>query len=108
MSGNVADWSPACVLLSQDAATLEYLLELCPVMVDTVDFSSLTTANPFMMGIGASPAKKSRHRPNVLGYLHSFVTLLAQLVEWVMAGEQDEGDQSAGDKQVGLVPASVM
>lgn len=77
-------------------------------MVDTVDFSSLTTANPFMMGIGASPTKKIRHRPNVLGNLHSFVTLLAQLVEWVMAGEQDEGDQSAGDKQVGLVQASVM
>ena len=87
---------------------MEYLLELCQVMVDTVDFSSLTTANPFMMGISAaSPSKKSRRRPNVLGNLHSFVTLLAQLVEWVMAGGQDEGGQPSADKQVGWSPGSV-
>ncbi|KAK7109715.1 telomere-associated protein RIF1-like isoform X2 [Littorina saxatilis] len=70
----------------KDAATLAYLLEVCQTIVDTIDFSSLTTANPFMQGIttSVSPAKKGKQRLRPLGHLHSFVTLLSSLAQWVM------------------------
>ncbi|XP_076471841.1 uncharacterized protein LOC143301433 [Babylonia areolata] len=85
----------------KDPLTLEHLVELCQTMVGTIDFSSLETANPFMKGIRSAPSAKPRSQPKPLGNLHSFVALLKQLMDWVMAEVQAELDRSTGAKQKG-------
>ncbi|KAL8560261.1 hypothetical protein ACOMHN_005992 [Nucella lapillus] len=83
----------------KDLQTLDHLLELCQTIVGTIDFSSLTSANPFMKGIRTTPSSKQRSSLKPLGNLHSFVSLLSRLVTWVMARVQQEGDKSSDDKQ---------
>jgi hypothetical protein len=89
--------------------TVESLLECCVVMVETVDFSSLSSANPFIASLATptSASKKSRHLSHLkaLGNLHSFVSLYGRLVTAAVELLQAEGEKKKPEKQVSLMNA---
>jgi hypothetical protein len=86
---------------------VESLLECGVVMVETVDFSSLSSANPFIASLATptSASKKSRHLSHLkaLGNLHSFVSLFGRLVASAVDLLQAEGKKKKAEKHVSLM-----
>lgn len=90
-------------LFFQDAALLDYLMNVCQVIVDTVDFSSLAPKQTFGLGLSPSPSKWTRRRQKPMGNIHSFVCLVATLMEAVCASAINSREELPFTNQVKLM-----
>ncbi|KAK7453917.1 hypothetical protein BaRGS_00039608 [Batillaria attramentaria] len=77
----------------KDGAMLEYVMSVCHVIVDTIDFSSLAPPQTFSLGLSTSPSKWTRRRSKPMGNLHSFVCLVATVMEGIVEGVNSEGEE---------------
>ncbi|XP_041365678.1 telomere-associated protein RIF1-like [Gigantopelta aegis] len=64
----------------KDASLLDFLAQICEVIINSVDFSSFGSPFNFNSGVLASPSKWLRKR-KPMENLHSFVILLSKMVD---------------------------
>ena len=66
----------------QDAQTIKMLTEMMYVIAQHVDYSSLTSANSFILGHTVSPDRRRQHTV-LAGNLQKFVLLLTEVLVWM-------------------------
>ncbi|XP_046571029.1 LOW QUALITY PROTEIN: telomere-associated protein RIF1-like [Haliotis rubra] len=66
---------------SKESAVVEFVAQMCQVVVDNVDFSSLGSNNGFAHGASLSPSKWIKRKNKPMENLQSFIKLLVHLLE---------------------------
>ncbi|XP_067648705.1 telomere-associated protein RIF1-like [Haliotis asinina] len=66
---------------SKESAVVEFVAQMCQVVVDNVDFSSLGSNSGFSHGASLSPSKWIKRKNKPMENLQSFIKLLVHLLE---------------------------